>query len=82
MLDSIINTVETLSPQERLILLLSDLELYRDLQMLNDLLLKGESMTDHAVDEEMVDKAVQMVDDLLVTDYHEAYMKEERLNEH
>ena len=41
MLDLLIDTIEILKPHERLVLLLSDLETYRQLQMLNDLLIKG-----------------------------------------
>ena len=46
MLDTLIDTCEILSPLERLIMVLSDIELYRNLQLLNDLLSRGESMAE------------------------------------
>ena len=36
--DVLIDTVEVLSPLERLIMVISDLETYRNMQLLNDLL--------------------------------------------
>ena len=46
MLDTLIDTCEILSPLERLIMVISDLDTYRNLQLLNDLLSKGQSMAE------------------------------------
>jgi len=79
MLDTLIDTIETLNPQERLILLLTDLETYRNMQLLNDLLSEGVSMTkktDPAVHQESLD----IIDDVLFSDYQKLVKKEERGN--
>ena len=51
MLDTLIDTIEILTPQERLVVLLTDLEAYRNLQLLNDLLAKGNSMSEDTTEE-------------------------------
>ena len=51
MLDTLIDTIEILTPQERLVVLLTDLEAYRNLQLLNDLLTKGHSMSEDTTEE-------------------------------
>lgn len=79
MLDTLIDTIETFNAQERLILLLSDLETYRNLQLLNDLLSKGHSMTDGpSISDNQA--SLDMIDDILFTDYHKVIVKEERCN--
>lgn len=81
MMDTLIDTVEIFSPLERLIMVVSDLETYRNLQLLNDLLSKGHSMAEEPKDGDY-DEAVAMVDDILKTDYQALMHTEERLNPH
>ena len=81
MLDILVDTMEIMKPEERLILLLSDLDTYRNMQMLNDLLVKGQSMTEET-DLADYDKAIEMIEDVLCTDFQKLIRKEERLNEH
>ena len=48
--------------------MLSNLETYQNLQLLNDLLSKGESMSDE-VSERAQEQSVEMLEDVLFTDY-------------
>jgi len=79
MFDTLVGTVEILSPQERLIMILSDLECYQNMQLLNDLLLSGRSVTEPNKASDF-DAALSMLDDILFTDYHALVRKDERLN--
>lgn len=81
MLDTLIDTIETFNAQERLILLLSDLETYRNLQLLNDLLSKGHSMTDGPSNSDN-QVSLDIIDDILFTDYQKVIAKEERGNKY
>ena len=81
MLDTLIDTCEILSPLERLIMVLSDIDLYRNLQLLNDLLSKGESMAEQPSSGDY-EEAIDMVDELLTTDFKDLITREERLNPH
>ena len=89
MLDVLIDTIEILKPHERLIVLLSNLETYRELQMLNDLLIKGHDASmgnaelkkaSEERDAQAKEEALEIIDDVLFTDYHEVIRKEERGN--
>lgn len=61
-------------------MLMSDLETYRNLQLLNDLLSKGHSMKEGIESEADYEKALSMIDDVLHTDYKKIISKEERVN--
>lgn len=83
------DTLDMFEPHERLLLVLHDLESYRNLQMLNDLLTKGHdaSMGSDQLKKEndariakAKEEALQMIDDVLFTDYHKVVSKEERGN--
>ena len=81
MLDVLIDTVEVLTPLERLTMVISDLETYRNMQLLNDLLSKGESLTAHSASTESdFDEAIEMLDEVLGTDYDALARTDERLN--
>ena len=79
MLDTLIDTIEILTPQERLVVLLTDLEVYRNLQLFNDLLAKGHSMSEDKTKTNH-QESLNMIDDVLFTDYHEVVSKDERGN--
>lgn len=91
MLNVLIDFVELLKPHERLLLLLLDLETYRDLQTLNGLLAAGRDASrgaqgDRQATEAAIAKAreeaLEMIDDLLFTDYHQVVNTDERGNIH